>query len=131
MELIIDNKLSIAEVKDQFSQAFPYLKLEFFYKRHLPKRPSNFKFLAKDEIKLSDFEIEGNSTQLVITPKMTVNELEQGFGEQYGLGVQVFRKSGQIWLETIYTDEWTLAEQNAEGESISKPLPPDEQAQYH
>jgi hypothetical protein len=126
MELEINNQQSIAEVKQQFTQLFPYLKLEFFYKRHKPGRPSNFKYLAKDEIKLSDFEISSNSDKIVITPKMSVNELEQSFGDRYGLGVQVFRKSGKVWLETIYTDVWTLAEQNSEGESLSKPLPPDE-----
>lgn len=126
MELIINDQQTIAEVKKEFTQAFPFLKLEFFYKLHKPGRPSNFKFLAKDDIKLSDLEIDSSSDSIVITPKMSVNLLEQTIGKRYGLGVQVFRKSGKIWLETIYTDVWTLAEQNSEGESLSTPIQPDE-----
>ena len=42
------------------------------------------------------------------------------FGEVYGLGVQVFRKSGNVWLETTVTDSWTLKEQNDQGESLSE-----------
>lgn len=127
MELEINKQQSIAEVKKQFGEAFPYLKLEFFYKRHKTGRPSNFKFLAKDDVRLSDFEIDDNSSTIIVTPAMTVNELEQSLGMKFGLGVQVFRKSGEVWLETIYTDSWTLAEQNSEGEALSKPVPPDNQ----
>jgi hypothetical protein len=34
--------------------------------------------------------------------------------------VQVFRQSGRVWLETTRTDDWTLAEQNKQGEELSK-----------
>jgi hypothetical protein len=46
---------------------------------------------------------------------MTVNYLEQTFSNTYGLGVQVFRKAGHNWLETIETDSLTLEEQNLLG----------------
>ena len=54
---------------------------------------------------------------------MTVNELEQRFSDVYGLGVQVFRKSGNVWLETTVTDGWTLEQQNKQGESLDKAFP--------
>lgn len=60
---------------------------------------------------------DGNIT---ITPHMTVNNLEQTFGDIYGLSVQVFRKSGNAWLETIETDGLTLEEQNKIGEELVK-----------
>ena len=124
MKLIISDQQTIAEVKKQFNEAFPYLDLDFFYKQHKPGRPSNFKFLAKNTIKLSDLKIDQLTEEIVITPNMSVNLLEQSFGKRYGLGVQVFRKSGKVWLETTITDTWTLAEQNAEGESLSKGIEP-------
>ena len=34
MKLHIDDKMTIGQLKDQFSIAFPYLKLEFFKKPH-------------------------------------------------------------------------------------------------
>ena len=32
--------------------------------------------------------------------------------EKLKLSAQVFRKSGKIWLETTFTDSWTLKKQN-------------------
>ena len=57
---------------------------------------------------------------ITITPNMTVVDLEQRFNDVYGLGVEVFRKSGKVWLETTVTDGWTLEEQNLQGEALSK-----------
>jgi len=51
---------------------------------------------------------------------MKVSELEKIFLEDYGLNVQVFRNSGRVWLETTMTDDWTLAEQNRQGEELSR-----------
>ena len=75
------------------------------------------------------------SSSIAITPRMKVSQLENIFIEQYGLSVQVFRKSGRVWLETTMTDDWTLAEQNRQGEELSRhtqkkeqPFPADD---YH
>ncbi len=46
---------------------------------------------------------------------MSVSELEQLFLTKYGLNAQVFRRSGNLWLQTSATDHWTLAEQNRKG----------------
>jgi len=61
-----------------------------------------------------------NTGTITIAPGMTVNELEQNFKDVYGLSVQVFRKSGKVWLETTVTDGWSLEEQNRQGEDLSK-----------
>ncbi|MBK8556702.1 MAG: hypothetical protein IPL65_13445 [Lewinellaceae bacterium] len=47
--------------------------------------------------------------------------------EQCGLHVQLFRKSGSLWLETSRTDQLTLAQQNAKGESSEHIRPMDEE----
>ncbi|MBK6949217.1 MAG: hypothetical protein IPH16_15200 [Haliscomenobacter sp.] len=51
---------------------------------------------------------------------MTVREFEQAFYDTYGLNVQVFRRSGNIWIQTTATDSWTLAEQNRKGSSSER-----------
>ena len=50
---------------------------------------------------------------------MKVNKLENIFKDQFNLAVQVFRKSGNLWLETTMTDNWTLQQQNNHGREIS------------
>jgi hypothetical protein len=51
---------------------------------------------------------------------MTVQELERVFQDELGLYVQVFRKSGKVWLETTATDNWSLYKQNMEGQELSE-----------
>jgi hypothetical protein len=45
--------------------------------------------------------------------------LEKVFQDNLGLYVQVFRKSGKVWLETTATDNWSLFKQNEEGQELS------------
>jgi hypothetical protein len=51
---------------------------------------------------------------------MKVSELENLFKRKYKLNIQVFRKSGNAWLETTVTDAWTLDKQNQEGIELSE-----------
>ena len=37
----------------------------------------------------------------------------------FGLSAQVFRLSGDVWLETTSTDNWTLEEQNSTGQEAA------------
>ena len=48
---------------------------------------------------------------------MKVSDFEKMFHDKFGLNVQVFRKSGNLWMQTTSTDHWTLAEQNRKGGS--------------
>lgn len=50
---------------------------------------------------------------------MKVSELEKLFKDKFKLAVQVFRKSGNLWLETTMTDNWSLLQQNNHGREIS------------
>ncbi len=68
---------------------------------------------------LGQCRVVHNKGMLTITPNMTVAELEQNFNDVYGLSVQVFRKSGNVWLETTATDDWTLKSQNEQGQELS------------
>jgi hypothetical protein len=58
---------------------------------------------------------------------MKVGELENLFAEKFGLYVQLFRKSGKVWLQTTTTDTWTLKEQSKlaseQVESDNEPMP--------
>jgi hypothetical protein len=103
-------------VKNQFHLEFPYLKLEFFSKRHKTFEATKQSLIIKDNIPLKELTAkEGN---LEVHKDMTVEELEKSFLVKFGLNVQVFRKSGKSWLETTITDKWTLEKQNTQGEEL-------------
>lgn len=128
MKIHIHDTTTIADVQRQFSERFPYLKLEFFSKHHMPGKASHLKFMLPHDRCLGEIRKTHHDGEIDIYPDMRVSDLEQLFGTNYDLGVQVFRQSGKSWLETILTDSWTLREQNAEGEFLStriRPEPPD------
>ena len=123
MEIEILNNKTIEEVQAEFMQAYPYLKPVFFTHPHKVYRPSDAKFLINDrsltmgEIRQKGFEYEG---RLFTEDEMPVWQLERLFETEFGLFVQIFRKSGARWLETSITDDLDLAAQNAKGEASEK-----------
>ncbi|MCB0692400.1 MAG: hypothetical protein KDC16_12200, partial [Saprospiraceae bacterium] len=58
---------------------------------------------------------------LKLNSELTVSDFEQMMEKDFGLHVQVFRRSNQLWLQTSATDDWTLEVQNTKGlHSIQK-----------
>ena len=49
-----------------------------------------------------------------------IKNLEKQFSDNLKLSVQIFRKSGRTWLETTFTDNWSLKKQNQEGKELSQ-----------
>jgi hypothetical protein len=121
MKITINDRRKIHSIQEEFNKEFPYLKIEFFSKPHKPGGASSPKIMKSTSKSLGECRTIHNKGVVTITPTMTVNDLEQRFSDVYGLSIQVFRKSGKVWLETTVTDGWTLEEQNRQGESLSKP----------
>jgi hypothetical protein len=119
MKITIDDTRKIFAIQEEFNTAFPYLKLEFFSKTHKAGSGTAKTFINGNTKTLGECRTLHNRGQINISKAMTVSDLEHQFKKVYGLGVQVFRQSGKIWLETTVTDAWTLEEQNNQGEALS------------
>ncbi len=135
MKIKISDKRKISAVQKEFNDLFTYLRLEFFTKPHPRKGFDKLNLIVSDNKTIGECRKIHNSNSISITPGMKVSKLEQVFMDEFGLYVQVFRKSGRVWLETTMTDDWTLQEQNKEGEELNKytgqkekPFPADD---YH
>lgn len=120
MKITINDTRKISEIQEEFNAVFPFLKLEFFSRPHKAGAGSAKKFLKAGTKTLGECRTVHNTGKITVSPNMTVADLEQKFTQVYGLGVQVFRNSGKVWLETTVTDSWTLEEQNLQGEALSK-----------
>ncbi len=124
---IAPNRL-VSEVQDEFNQAFPYLKLEFFQDRSKPKDKNGVGVnkVVPHHKRIGDCQPKVVDGLCEIQDAMKVSDLEKKLKEQFGLNVQVFRHSGTIWLQTTITDNWTLQKQNEHGmelaHSSKKPL---------
>src|SRR3989338_4804042 len=79
MKISIHDHTTIADVQQQFSERFPYLKLEFFSKRHRPGNGTHLKFLLPHDQRLGDIRKTHNEGEIDIYPDMRVSELEQLF----------------------------------------------------
>lgn len=112
MEIRIDKSKTISSIQNEFQKRFPFLKIEFYKKAHSQGKGSPKKNTLNNELTIGDVQKNNLSGTIKINGLMKVAELESAFTETYGLPVQVFRKSGKVWLQTTTTDNWTLAEQN-------------------
>jgi hypothetical protein len=120
MKIQVYGRRKISSIQEDFATAFPYLRIEFF---SWPKKNGNInsrKPFKNSELKLSDCNLMDEDKKVIITDDMTVMKLEQLVHDKLGIGVQVYRKSGKVWLETTVTDGWTLKEQNDQGMELSK-----------
>ena len=119
MKIAINDRRKIFAIQADFINMFPYLRIEFFSKPHESGGGSPKKMMKHPHKTLGECRTIHKSGSLTITPQMTVAELENHFRDIYGLSVQIFRKSGKVWLETTVTDTWTLEEQNRQGQELS------------
>lgn len=118
MKIHIDNDTTTTQVKEKFSRTYPFLKLEFYTKAHAEGEASAKIDLIGDELSIGEIRKVNVEGDFVFTPADTVNFVEQGFENKYGIHVQVFRKSKGLWLETTTTDDWSLKEQNETGQEM-------------
>jgi len=115
MKVIKSKQIKASDLKRKFNSKYPFLKIEFFKSKHKTLEGS----LKKDLI-VDDFIIDSNNPIIEFEEEMLVSDLENQFAEKLKLYIQVFRKSGKSWLETTYTDSWSLKKQNQEGVDLSK-----------
>jgi hypothetical protein len=122
MKLSINRDTRLRDIQTVFTAEFNYLRLEFFRNPVLPFQPSP----KKDMRSADEMALSSNSKNLMagidINGQLKVSELEELFAREAGLYVQVFRRSGNVWIETTFTDDWSLEQQNKEGELLSTPF---------
>ncbi len=120
MELIITPATFLDKIQDEFSRNFPHLKLAF-YKDYqgerrltIDERINGSRLLAMEVSQKEDFYGKFN-----FDGTMTVYRFEKLFLDKFGLIVQVFRKSANLWLVTAGTDLLTLNDQEQIGREMT------------
>ena len=111
-EITITDDKTIEEVQRAFQDHFPYLKLEFYAEEHIPGQGTPDAVKINVETTIGEAREDNSEGNVSIHGNQKVSTLESVFHDVYGLNVQVFRRSGNLWLQTTTTDSWTLSEQN-------------------
>ena len=121
MKITLYSQKTIGEVKQEFTKTFPFLKIEFFKRKHNPGQGSPILEEIEPTHQLIDVSGVLKEGAIELDPTDTVKDVEQRFQSQYGLPVQIFRRQNGLWMETTVTDDLTLREQNTLGRATSIP----------
>lgn len=109
----------LRDVQAEFNKAYPFLKLEFFTGKPRPYSALAGSVMLSGNKKIGESQLKPAEGYIEINKQMKVVDLENIFRDQFKLAAQVFRKSGNLWMETTITDNWTLEQQNKHGREIS------------
>lgn len=125
MKLQINKSTTIAQIQTEFSKLFPFLKIEFFTRPREADGSLWSKHMVFNRTKTMDEigQLKSNENIIEVSPSMTVNTFEQNLQKDFGLSVQVFRKSMGSWIATTESDSWTFAVQNEKGKEAATNIP--------
>ena len=118
MKIEITDHRKIYTVQKEFSQLFPFLKIEFYAKPNTSDGKSSSKLVRHAAKNLGSCRTIHTKGTITLSPNMTVNQLRSIFFERYGLTIKVSRMSGSEWINTDDTEQWTLEKQNRQGELL-------------
>ncbi len=109
MTLKIEKGKTVKEVQQYFNAVYPYLTIEFIKK-----------VLGKEEVMQNNEMFQSSSAIINIDKEQTVAHLEEDFLNKAGLMVKVYRRFCNVWIEATLTEDWTLEQQNKEGQLLSE-----------
>jgi hypothetical protein len=116
MILEIQQKTKIKELKNQFHQQYPCLKIEFF-----EKTPGKTEYTARKHTYYIPRMLThankniGRTGVIAIDPWITAGQLEASAEALTGLHIQIYRIKGNHWIGTSGTADLTLSEHNEMG----------------
>ena len=119
MEILITDNKFIKEIQEEFQKRFPYLKIEFFRNTQKNSNTPLKSQPVKGKMTIGMVRSKHTEGPLNIAGSRSVEEIESDFQNKFGLFVEVFRKSGNLWIETTLTHHWSLLRQNFEGQQMS------------
>jgi len=114
----------IGMVQEEFNRVYPFLKLEFRSggQEPLPANES-LPWIRGGDVQ-TDEQVRDAARNILdkdihLSDNMKVSELETSLRHLFGAPVQMHRKSGNFWMETRMTRDWTLKQQNEHGRDIA------------
>ena len=111
MIIEINDSRTIGDIQEEFSNRFPFLKIEFFQKPHDREDPSNETPYQK-ELPLGEIRQKHAHGIITIDPDNETGAVEKEFERRFGLIVQIYRLQMDRWIQTAGTDILSLSEQN-------------------
>lgn len=118
--MLISKDWKIKDIQNEFQNHFPFLKIEF-YKSRKDASGSNVKFEKLSPfIPVVSMDSAKVPLEIPLSEDKKVSDLKQLFKDTFDCSIVIFRKSGNHWIETSFTEDWTLEQQNEEGKLMSE-----------
>ncbi|MES2565859.1 MAG: hypothetical protein V4565_03270 [Bacteroidota bacterium] len=115
MTIEINNHRKIFAIQKEFSELFPFLKIEFHEKPNKHGGPPSLKLVKSSSKTLSDCRNIHNEGIISITPLMSTGELKQSFRDNFGLTIELSQKtSNHMWRKILADENAVLDELNKE-----------------
>lgn len=119
MYIEINDNTRLREIQDVFSDFYPYLRINFYWKTHKKYETSPMIELVSPDTPVRDLRRTHLSGLLEILPLNKVADVEREFQQRFGLSVQILRKEKNKWEQTTGMDDFTLKELNEFGRNSS------------
>jgi hypothetical protein len=121
MEIILKDIVKLSQIQEMFNAHFPYLKIVFYnFDSTQEKIFSNEHVIEDSSSTLGEIRTIDSFNTIDIDENQKTKSFEEQFLKKFGIYIQVFRKSANLWLLTEATDEWSLTEQNSKGKEMNK-----------
>jgi hypothetical protein len=107
----INETNTIKSIQEAFQKEFAYLKIEFYKQLHAEGEGSAESHITNIDLTITEIQKVKSTGSLEISGDMTVSDVETSIAEMFNIGAQVYRHSGNVWLQTTTTDSLTLKAQ--------------------
>ncbi len=97
LTITIHNHRKVMAVCEEFSRAFPDLKLEFHARPHTRNGAASPKLVHNRNAEISDCRTNNHDGTIQISLEMTVEEVQDYFRQAFGLEVEISRRVGHVW----------------------------------
>lgn len=111
MIIEINDTKKISDIQEEFSNRFPFLKMEFFRTAHQLEEPSH-ETPCMPDLPLKEIRDKHVHGIITIDAQSETGAIEKEFEQRFGLNVQIYRLQMDRWVQTAGTDILTLKEQN-------------------
>lgn len=112
MLLNIHDNLLLEDIQEQFSESFPFLKIEFYRHPHHWKKGSLLQDQINPKMKIGVVRKKHEPGILEIKTTHTTGHVESIFKDRFGLNIQIFRRGKNCWIQTMTTDNYKLYQQS-------------------
>lgn len=111
LSMKVEKGNTVKSIQEAFNNTYPFLKIEFLRKATRKE--------IMDGSEIIHLPTKETNVDIDVNSKQTVKDLEVQFRTKANMNIKLFRKFCNVWIETSLTDDWTLEQQNNEGELLS------------